>query len=173
VVVRFTGGRTERYCAFCGGRFADTDTGWPRDCPECAETTWRNPIPVGVAVVPVRRRDTTGLLVIHRAIEPGLGLMSFPGGYVDRGESWQDAVIRELREEVGLRRLSADVRLLAAHSGVGVLLLFGILPTIDEADLPESAPTAETFGWDVVTEPVELAFPHHTGVLAEYLGTRI
>lgn len=39
------------------------------------------------------------VLLIRRRSEPGKGLWAFPGGFVDKGETLQHAVIRELREE--------------------------------------------------------------------------
>ncbi len=44
------------------------------------ERTYRNPLPVAVAVVPV---DGGGVLMIRRAIPP-VGL-AFPGGYIELG----------------------------------------------------------------------------------------
>jgi ADP-ribose pyrophosphatase YjhB (NUDIX family) len=48
-------------------------------------------------------RDGEGrLLLIRRGREPGKGLWSIPGGRVEAGESDQEAVVREVREETGL-----------------------------------------------------------------------
>jgi 8-oxo-dGTP pyrophosphatase MutT (NUDIX family) len=50
----------------------------------------------------VRRRGADGplLAVVHR---PRYDDWSFPKGKLDRGEGWEDAALREVREETGLR----------------------------------------------------------------------
>jgi ADP-ribose pyrophosphatase YjhB (NUDIX family) len=40
--------------------------------------------------------------MVRRANQPGYGLWSMPGGYVDRGEVVEEAAVREMREETGL-----------------------------------------------------------------------
>jgi len=48
-------------------------------------------------------RDSAGrLLLILRRNEPGAGLWSIPGGRIEDGESDEQAVLREVREETGL-----------------------------------------------------------------------
>lgn len=42
------------------------------------------------------------LLVVRRAVSPGIGLYSFPGGRVEFGESLNEALSREVREETAL-----------------------------------------------------------------------
>jgi 8-oxo-dGTP diphosphatase len=42
------------------------------------------------------------VLIVRRAREPGLGLYTLPGGGVELGETLQEAVVREVREETGL-----------------------------------------------------------------------
>lgn len=42
------------------------------------------------------------ILLITRKDEPWKGLLAFPGGFVDKGEDPEKAVLRELREETGI-----------------------------------------------------------------------
>jgi ADP-ribose pyrophosphatase YjhB (NUDIX family) len=53
---------------------------------------------VGAIVVDERGR----LLLIKRGHEPGAGLWSLPGGRIEPGETDDEALVRELREETGL-----------------------------------------------------------------------
>ncbi|MEU9133522.1 NUDIX domain-containing protein [Kitasatospora sp. NPDC048540] len=159
--------RPHSHCHWCGTPYPAATTGWPRTCPGCSEISYRNPLPVTVVLLPVDLPDgSRSLAVIRRTIEPGLGELALPGGYVDFGESWQQAAARELREETGIHADPADVTLVATDSdtGGGFLCLFGMLPARPLADLPPSVPTDETDGWQLADPATPLAFPFHTRV---------
>ncbi|MFK0049546.1 NUDIX domain-containing protein [Streptomyces sp. NPDC090741] len=161
----------DSHCSTCGSPF-DT-TAWPRTCPSCGAVTYRNPLPVAVTLLPVEDETGTGLVVITRTIEPALGGIALPGGFMDFGEDWRDAVVRELREETGIHAPASEVVLADAMSSpAGHLLLFGLLPTRPTAALPPSAPTDETSGWHVLRTPTELAFPLHTRATAAWFAGR-
>lgn len=87
-----------RFCPRCG-RPADID--FPRRivCPHCGYAAYFNPKPVAGAI-PVDERGR--ILLLRRGFDPGRGLWTFPGGFVDLGESVPEAARRETDEELGI-----------------------------------------------------------------------
>lgn len=67
-------------------------------CPECgAETkTWANPVPTVDIIIRVDNK-----IVLIKRRNPPYG-WALPGGFVDYGERFEDAAIREAKEETGL-----------------------------------------------------------------------
>jgi ADP-ribose pyrophosphatase YjhB (NUDIX family) len=79
------------------------------------------PLPMVRCVGAVVHDDGGRLLLIRRGHEPGRGLWSLPGGRIEAGETPEQAVEREVREETGLAvRAGAEVGRLRIP-GVGVV----------------------------------------------------
>lgn len=88
--------RDVRFCPRCG-RPADVE--YPRfmSCAHCGYGAYYNPKPVAAAIpATVDGR----IILLRRGFEPGKGLWTFPGGFVDLGESVEDAARRETMEEL-------------------------------------------------------------------------
>lgn len=68
------------------------------DCPHCGRpiSNYRNPIPTVDVII-----EVTGGIVLIKRKNPPLG-WALPGGFVDYGESLEEAALREAREETGL-----------------------------------------------------------------------
>lgn len=153
------------YCSYCGAAFPE-DLAWPRLCPACGSTSYRNPLPVSVVLLPV---DGDGLLLIRRTNAPQVGELALPGGFINVGESWQEAGARELWEETGARVDAEGIRLFDVQSAPdGTVLIFGLAPPVREAALPPFVPTNETSEMVVARGPTELAFPTHRDVAARF-----
>ena len=87
-----------RHCPRCA---AAVEVRFPRSvhCGACGYVAFFNPKPVACALA----TDGDGRIILHRrAFEPGAGRWSMPGGFVDLGERVEDAVRREVREELEL-----------------------------------------------------------------------
>ncbi|MEU5164393.1 NUDIX domain-containing protein [Streptomyces sp. NPDC020875] len=163
----------DSHCGACGAPYGPA-ADWPRTCPACGTTAYRNPLPVAVALQPVHDDRGTGLVVITRAVPPRVGGIALPGGFVDHRESWQEAAVRELAEETGITADADDVRLADALSApaTGHLLLFALLPALPADALPAPAPNPETTGRHLLYAPGELAFPLHTRAVRAWFAGR-
>ena len=71
----------------------------PLHCAACGFTYYFNPAVSAAGIL--LRGDGQGLF-IRRGHEPGLGRLAFVGGFVDAGETPEEALRREVREEVGV-----------------------------------------------------------------------
>ncbi len=87
-----------RFCPRCGEP-AEIDFPQRIVCPHCGYAAYYNPKPVAGAI-PVD--DHGWVILLRRGFDPGRGLWTFPGGFVDLGESVEDAARRETVEELGM-----------------------------------------------------------------------
>lgn len=168
----YTPGRKPTHCSYCGAAFAERQH-WPRDCSTCGETTWGNPLPVAVVLAPVR--DSIGnlsLVVIRRAIPPAFGEWALPGGYMELGENWRQAAVRELREESGITAAASDVELFDVDDSPSTLQVFALVPVMPATQLPSAVPTGETLELDLLDGPTQLAFATHTSAVHSFFRRR-
>lgn len=157
------------HCTFCGARFTSGQP-WPRRCGACGETSYLNPSPVAVAVQPVG----TGLLAVRRGIAPARGRLALPGGFIDVGETWQEATVRELFEETGVKSDPAGVRHYDTVSAPdGTILVFGLLAALPSTrHLPPAPAEDETLSREVLYGPTELGFSIHTAIATRWFTER-
>ena len=87
-----------RFCANCGIETTAADGGYRRDCPQCGSQHFPRTDPV-VIMLPVLGEEC---LIGRNARFPG-GLYSAFAGFLEPGETVEEAVRRELQEEVSLK----------------------------------------------------------------------
>jgi|LauGreDrversion4_2_1035121.scaffolds.fasta_scaffold77964_2 ADP-ribose pyrophosphatase YjhB (NUDIX family) len=132
--------------------------------------TYLNPTPVVAAIVPVRAINPTsgvleiGLLTIERGIEPQLGHLALPGGYLEY-EDWRDGLLRELFEETTIRIDDTSCVTLQAARSIDQnrkIVLFGSVPPIEHSALVNFIANRECPRFEIIFEVRELAFATHT-----------
>jgi 8-oxo-dGTP diphosphatase len=109
------------------------------------------------------------VLMIRRGGDPFNGMLALPGGFVDVGETVEQAALRELREETGVGLEAADLRLAGVYSQPGrdprgwtVSVLF----RIDLRERPDArhGDDAASVEWvsaaDALARPSWFAFDH-------------
>lgn len=111
-----------------------------------------------------RNADEIEVLLIKRARDPFRGQWAFPGGFVDKDESLEDAAARELNEETGL--LGIRLEQIGAFGDPGrdprghtVSVVFaGVL---EDRAVVIGADDASEAAWHSALEPPNLAFDHN------------
>jgi len=164
-----------RFCPLCAGTLEKRllKTGDPERlvCSRCHYVLYLDPkVAVGTIIHAEGAFGEPHVVLVRRAIEPGYGLWVFPGGYVDRGETPQQAAVREAREECGLDvRLDALVNVYAYPGRVPIIIVYAATVTGGDLCTDDECLEARVFGpgdipWD------DLAFPSTRDALRDYLA---
>jgi mutator protein MutT len=88
------------FCPECGQKTQGGDSPKFFECQSCQFRLYLN---TTVAVAPLIFDSQGKLLLVRRARDPHRGKLGIPGGFVDPGESAEDALRRELFEELKLK----------------------------------------------------------------------
>jgi NAD+ diphosphatase len=91
--------RSHTFCGACGSRSEPKKGGWKRLCPSCGTQHFPRTDPVVISAV--LSADGTRCLVGRQALWPK-GRFSCLAGFLDPGETLEEGVRREVREESGV-----------------------------------------------------------------------
>jgi ADP-ribose pyrophosphatase YjhB (NUDIX family) len=158
-----------RYCMHCGQRLTSAmpegDTQRRLVCLDCGFVHYINPRPVA-GTVPVRADGH--ILLTRRDIEPRRGSWVFPGGFMDVGETAEQAAARETLEEAHLE--VTNLLLLGVYTRVepGVVVVVYTAEPVGEAEAGHETSEIRWFHpaeipWD------ELAFDSTVAALRDLL----
>ncbi len=124
-------------------------------CKECGQ--WPQPS-LAVDAVVIRGNE---VLLIRRGREPWKGMLAFPGGFVDKGEDPETAVLRELEEECGIT--GEVVEILCARGNPerdprGHIVSLAYLISADGK--PIAGDDAASADWYLISDVKEMAGDH-------------
>jgi ADP-ribose pyrophosphatase YjhB (NUDIX family) len=154
-----------RFCPRCG---QPADVTFPRSirCESCGYGAFFNPKPVACAIP---RTADERIILMRRGFEPSRGLWTMPGGFVDLGESVEEAAIRETKEEVAVDiEIMGLVGVYSRSTDRIVVVVYAArtdgTPTRTEEALEVEAFQPTTIPWD------QLAFWSDGRALRDYLS---
>ena len=157
------------HCPACGApmRVAHHEGRRRPVCTRCGHIVYVNPYPAACLVV---IRDSY-LLLVRRSIEPHFGEWCLPGGFIEWGESPEEAARRELLEETGVR--AGSLSLIGAYDSITgryrhvLLLAYRVHGWEGE---PTAGDDASEVGWFSLDSVPRLAFKVHERVIADMVA---
>ncbi len=162
-----------KHCPSCGAAREPSQT-QPLQCPGCGFTLFVN---TTCATGAFLRRADGCVLFIRRAHEPAKGKLAIPGGFIDEGETAEQALRREFMEEVGVAL--GVLEFLCSHpnsyhyAGVTYPVLdFFFAANAAGGENPQALDAVESFCWldPAGVREDEIAFPSMVHALRVYLS---
>ena len=139
--------RTHRYCGRCGTPTRLKSGERAKECPACGYVSYPRVTPAMMVLI-TRGRE----ILLARAPRFPPGMFSALAGFVEPGETIEDCIRREVREEVGLE--VGDIRYFASQSwAFPHSLMIAYTAEYAGGDLkPDETEIAEArwFSWDAV-----------------------
>ena len=111
------------------------------------------------------------IVLLRRGFDPGKGLWTFPGGFVDLGETVEQAAHREVREELGIAIELGSLVGIYSRADSRIVLIVYAARTTDKPRTTEEAIEVRAF------QPAglpwaELAFWSTRAALEDFLSPR-
>ena len=156
-----------KYCPITGEKLVTADDGQgPRPYSVGARRFYySNPVPAACCFV----TKGDAILFVQRSVEPRKGLWTVPGGFVEVGETPEQAALRELEEEtalIGERAILLGVRGKPHRDAGGVIVIAYRVPEWSgELVAATDAMDAAFFG---PGERPPMAFDAHVELLADF-----
>jgi mutator protein MutT len=88
-----------KFCPRCGSANFPATGSRSFKCGDCSFNYFAN---TSAAVAVLLFNEKGELLFTRRAIDPHFGKLDLPGGFIDPGETAEQAAIREIQEELGI-----------------------------------------------------------------------
>ena len=159
-----------RFCPRCGGDLEKRVVKPPEPkrlvCSNCSFIFYQDPKVVAGTIFTL----DGGIVLLKRDVEPAMGKWVFPGGYVDRGESVQEAAIRETREECQMEvKLGPLLNVYSYPGSPNIIVVYAAQVVGGELAAGDESVEARVFApteipWN------DLAFDSTTDALKDYIS---
>lgn len=163
--------KKRKFCLYCGGQIIKKKEDHVlRDCcSNCHSFFYDNPLPVVSAIVDDDRR----ILLVKRDRAPFKGYWCLPTGFAEAGESIEDAALRELWEETGIKgRISRLLDVDSYKSRFYGDLLFLTFVVDKSAGKPVAGDDSAQARFWPIDETPPLAFRSNRRALAAYIRSK-
>jgi 8-oxo-dGTP diphosphatase len=161
-----------KYCPYCRTELviAERDHEPRPTCPACGFIHFRNPFPT-VSILVVQEGQ---VLLGRRTGRPGAGTWAIPSGYVEYGDDFLAAAVREVKEETGLDvEIRSIINLVSSFVSPRFHFLgIYVLAAVAGGELA-AGDDLEVVGWFPLAGPLpELGFQEDADVIAWYATNR-
>jgi 8-oxo-dGTP diphosphatase len=151
----------KRFCPYCGAALQRKPLeGMDRLCCEaCGQVLYENPVPASCVVV---ADEDSRVLLVKRSAPPQVGKWCLPGGFIELGETPEEAALRELREETALTgRIEALLGVATSQSRTYASVLLVSFLVKRYTGRPVAGDDASDLAFFALTEMPEVAFSTH------------
>ena len=158
---------THKFCPNCGHPLKPepNESHTHSLCSRCGQTIYYDPKVAATTVI----SDNQQVLLVKRGNEPGYGLWSLPGGYVDRGEIVEEAAAREVLEETGLSvKITSLIGVFSQKTHPVIVIAFAGEQISGSIETSDETLAVEFFNIDDLPE---MAFPRDTQIIRSWINS--
>lgn len=156
--------RRHGFCAACGTESENACGGWKRVCPACGTEHFPRVDPVTI-MLPVYRGGAEPICLLGRQATWPEGRMSALAGFLEPGETIEEACAREIEEEAGL-----TVTAVRYHSSqpwpFPSQLMIGLIAEVDSDDARPDQTELEAVAWLTRSEAADVLAGRHPAIKA-------
>lgn len=142
--------RRHRWCSACGQKTEVADGGWKRVCPACDAEHFPRTDPVAIMLAV---HDGKCLLGRQAAWPPGM--FSALAGFIEPGETIEEACARELQEEAGLKATAVRYHSSQPWPWPSSLMI-GMIADVDSDEAAPDQTELEEVRWFTKDEAIRL-----------------
>lgn len=154
--------RSHRFCSKCGAQSQSAEAGWKRVCPACQSEHFPRTDPVAIMLAV---KDDKCLLG-RQASWPS-GFWSALAGFVEPGETVEQAAARELEEEAGIKADPANAEYLFCQPWpFPSSLMVGIIIEADTTEVSVAQDELEAARWITREEARQVIAGTHPDIYA-------